>query len=309
MGRWTVVLRKEVTELMRDPRIWIGSVLIPLLITPLLLTLVGKMARSRVEEARSSVVAVGLVQVSPSKTVADALLGSEKPAKSGGAGLKLEPVADRATAEKKIKDRSIQAALIVPEGADSLSGETRPIPLTILKDEASEASTEAAGRLENFIEARGERLVGVRLVENGLSQQLAQPFTISSKAVAGGGGAGMAMLTMFLPYILAIYAVIGGASVAIDTVAGEKERGSLETLLVSPVSRRELVIGKFGAVVIATLLSSILSLLGLILRVSLGGPLFGGDTGGGSGLKLSGLAMAAIDQGLALVGQCERECG
>ena len=131
-------------------------------------------------------------------------------------------------------------------------------------------------------------------MENGLSQQLAQPFTISSKSVAGGGGAGMMMLTMFLPYILAIYAVIGGASVALDSVAGEKERGTLETLLVSPVSRRELVLGKFGAVVIATLLSSILSLLGLILRVSLGGPLFGGSGDSGSGLKLSGMAMAAM---------------
>lgn len=297
MSRWTVVLRKEVTELLRDPRIWIGSVLVPLLITPLLLTLVGKMARSRVEEAKSSVVAIGIVQTAPSKTVADALLGSERPAKAQGAGLKLETLPDRQAAEKKIRDRSIKAALIVPDDADSLAGETRPIPLTILKDEASEDSTEAAGRLESFLEARGERLVGVRLVESGLSQQLAKPFTISSKAVAGGGGAGMMMLTMFLPYILAIYAVIGGASVAIDSVAGEKERGSLETLLVSPVSRRELVIGKFGAVVIATLLSSILSLLGLILRVSLGGPLFGGDTGdsgGGSGLKLSGMAMAAM---------------
>ena len=295
MGRWTVVLKKEVAELMRDPRVWVGSILVPLLITPLLLTLVGKMAKNRVEEGRTSVVSVGLVQAAPSKTVADALLGAEKPAKSGGAGLKLVSVPDRAAAEKQIKARSIQAALLVPADADALAEETRPIPLTILKDDASEDSRDAGGRLEGFLQQRGERLVGVRLVENGLSQQLAQPFTVASKSVAGGGGAGMAMLTMFLPYILAIYAVIGGASVAIDTVAGEKERGSLETLLVSPVSRRELVLGKFGAVVIATLLSSILSLLGLILRVSFGGPMLGMGSGSiEGGLKLSGLAMAAM---------------
>ena len=295
MGRWTVVLKKEVAELMRDPRVWVGSILVPLLITPLLLTLVGKMAKSRFEEGRTSVVSVGLVQAAPSKTVADALLGAEKPAKSGGAGLKLVSVPDRAAAEKQIKARSIQAALLVPADADALAEETRPIPLTVLKDDASEDSRDAGGRLESFLQQRGERLVGVRLVENGLSQQLAQPFTVASKSVAGGGGAGMAMLTIFLPYILAIYAVIGGASVAIDTVAGEKERGSLETLLVSPVSRRELVLGKFGAVVIATLLSSILSLLGLILRVSFGGPMMGmGNGDGGGGLKLSGLAMAAM---------------
>ena len=162
MPRWMVVLKKEVSELLRDPRIWIGSVVIPLLITPLLLTLVGKMARSRFEEGKTSVVSIGLVQSTPSKTVADALLGSEKPAKSGGAGLKLESVPDRAAAERKIKDRSLKAALIVPEGADSLADETRPIPLTILKDDGSEDSGEAAGRLEAFLKERGNRLVGDR---------------------------------------------------------------------------------------------------------------------------------------------------
>ena len=298
MPRWFVVLKKECAEIFRDPRVWIGSVIVPLLITPLLLSLVGKMAKSRVEDDRTTVMTIGLVQAAPSETVADALKGAGLPVKSGGAGVVVQSVADRATAEKKIKDRSIKAALLVPEGADALAAESRPIPLVIVKDDASEDSREAAGRLEDLLQKRGERLVGVRLMESGLSQQLAQPFTVTKKDIPGGAGAGMAMLTVFLPYILAIYAVIGGASVAIDSVAGEKERGTLETLLVSPVSRRELVIGKFGAVVIATLLSSVLSLIGLILRVSLGGPMLamgpGQSDGAAGGLTLSGLAMAAM---------------
>jgi sodium transport system permease protein len=294
VSRWQVVFKKEFTELLRDPRVWIGSILVPLLITPLLLTLVGRMARSRVEDARTSVVTVGLVQTQPSETLTDALKGAELPAKSGGAGLRFVAVASRTEAEAQIKSRKLKAALLVPADAEEMARELRSIPLTVLKDSGSEDSGEAASRVIELLRERGERLVGVRLVEGGLPSQLARPFALTQKSVAGSGGASMAMLTVFLPYILAIYAVIGGASVAIDSVAGEKERGTLETLLVSPVSRREIVVGKFAAVVAATLLSSVLSLVGLIGRVTLGGPMLGMDEGADGGLKLSGLAMAAM---------------
>jgi sodium transport system permease protein len=65
--------------------------------------------------------------------------------------------------------------------------------------------------------------------------------------------------------MLILAAFSGGIYAAFDQVAGEKERGTLETLLVSPASRRDIVLGKFGAVVGVCLVSSLLSIAGLVI--------------------------------------------
>lgn len=127
-----------------------------------------------------------------------------------------------------------------------------------------EASQEATARLQNLIEERGKRLVASRLMENGFSQQLATPFSTQDVAIKGGANAGTLLLSTILPYLMALTALMGGINVANDSIAGEKERGTLETLLVSPVSRRKLVLGKFLAVCGVSMVSSLLSLVGLI---------------------------------------------
>jgi sodium transport system permease protein len=74
--------------------------------------------------------------------------------------------------------------------------------------------------------------------------------------------------------MLAVYAIMGGVSAANDSVAGEKERGTLETLLVSAVSRRDLVLGKFAAITSAALIASIFSVIGLFMGLTMRSPLF-----------------------------------
>lgn len=288
MKPWAIVFRKEFFEIFRDPRTWIGSVLVPLLITPLLLSLVGTMARKRATEAASEKIVVGIVGLEKAPSLQELLRGSELAPDN----VRLETVARRADAEARVVRRELRAAVVVPDDAEARLRRMETVPLTVLRDEGSEDSLGAGGRVERLLHRRAERLTALRLVEQGLTQQLARPFEVVNRPVAGGGGAGMAMLSVFLPYILAIYAVVGGAGVAIDSVAGEKERSTLETLLVSPVSRRDLVIGKFSAVVAATLLSSVLSLVGLIARVSMGFS-FTGDAAD-TALKLTPMAIAGM---------------
>jgi ABC-type Na+ efflux pump, permease component len=68
-----------------------------------------------------------------------------------------------------------------------------------------------------------------------------------------------------LPYTLAVAAFGGGIYAANDLVAGEKERGTLETLLITPATRRDIVFGKFCAVAGVCLVSSLLSIVGLMI--------------------------------------------
>jgi sodium transport system permease protein len=72
----------------------------------------------------------------------------------------------------------------------------------------------------------------------------------------------------FLPYLFIIFCFMGCMYPAIDRAAGEKERGTLETLFTSPASRLEILVGKFGVVVLAGLLTAVIALIGLYIGVA-----------------------------------------
>ena len=283
MRGWQVVFRKEVTEVFREARTRFTVVISPLLITPLILAFVGTMARQQVTEAQKETISVAFVGLDRSPSLRDLLRGA--------ANLKLEEQT-RAQAEAAIRARTIRAAAVLPEGTEQTIKNMEPVHITLLLDQGSQTSQEAAERLRTLLEERGKRLVAQRLMNNGLSQQLATPFTTKDESIQGGSSASTLMLATILPYVLAVTALMGGVYLANDSVAGEKERGTLETLLVSPVSRRDLAFGKFLAVSTVSLISSLLSLVGLIWPFYVRLPMFDWMTK--SGLTLSPAAVFAV---------------
>jgi sodium transport system permease protein len=97
-----------------------------------------------------------------------------------------------------------------------------------------------------------------------------------------------------LPYILILGAFGGAIYAAFDQVAGEKERGTLETLLVSPASRRDIVFGKFTAVVGVCIVSSVLSLVGFMIPFYSGLKAFAWLAKGGVHLSPAALGVALL---------------
>jgi sodium transport system permease protein len=269
-SRILVVFRKEFREIFRDKRSLFNIVISPLLITPLILSLVGAMIKKQVSQAQTETVAVGVVGGDRAKAVVDAVRGAPN--------LTFESLT-RQAADEAIRKRRLKAAVVLPEDADERLKAMRPITVTILIDQGSQSSMEAAKKLESVFTERGQNIVTERLKGKGLSPEMATPFATKEEPVPGSGSLAVMLLAGFLPYILAIYAIMGGVSPANDSVAGEKERGTLETLLVSPASRRDLVLGKFLAVASAALVSSVLSVTGLLLRYSSFADAFGATKG------------------------------
>jgi sodium transport system permease protein len=258
-SRVLVVFRKEFREIFRDKRSLFNIVISPLVITPLILTLVGSLIKKQVNQARTETVAVGIVGSDRAPAAAATVRGAPN--------LSFETVT-RESAEEAIRKRRLRAAVVLPDDADERLSAMQPVTVTILLDQGSQPSVEAAQRLSGVLTERGQHVVAERLKAHGLSPELATPFTTKEEPVPGSGSLAVMILAGFLPYILAIYAIMGGVSPANDSVAGEKERGTLETLLISPTSRRDLVLGKFLAVAGAALVSSVLSVAGLLLRYS-----------------------------------------
>lgn len=274
---------KEMRESFRDWRTLFSVVISPLLLTPLLLALVGYVVQREARKERREVVPVALVGAAGTRQAEDLLRGASR--------LRVERVS-RPEAEEGVRKRRFRAAVLLPEGVDGRLSRQEPVAVQLLVDPGSEASRRAADRLREFFDEQGRSLATTRLRRAGLSPEIVQPFRVSEAPVPGGGSPATLLLSTFLPYIMAIGAILGSVYAANDMVAGEKERGTLEALLVSPASRRDLVLGKFLAVASVSLVSSQLSVVGLLWPFLIRVP--GLEWMTGAGLKLGGLSILLL---------------
>jgi sodium transport system permease protein len=182
--------------------------------------------------------------------------------------------------------------VVFPPDAAARLRAREAVPIEILHDAGDEASRGAMGRLQRLLGDVGKDITGARLRERGLPPDFAVPLKVAERPIPGGGGIGLLILGQMLPYILVLAAFTGAISPAFDQVAGEKERGTLETLLVAPASRRDVVLGKFGAVVAVCLISSVLSIVGFAIPFVSGLTVFAWLSQGG--VRISPSALAAI---------------
>ncbi|MCZ6792358.1 MAG: ABC transporter permease subunit [Planctomycetota bacterium] len=160
------------------------------------------------------------------------------------------------------------------ETGDGSSPSLRPTeePLQIRAHylEASAASTQAFRRIRRVVERWNRREVEKRFSRRGVSVSVDDLVRLKEVDVSTATERGAAKLGLLLPLILVVLLLTGGSFAAIDLVAGEKERGTLETLCVQPVSRGEIAFGKFLVILVTSLASVFLNLAGLLLSFALG---------------------------------------
>ena len=114
--------------------------------------------------------------------------------------------------------------------------------------------------LETFFRTLREQTVQDRLAARGLAATFAQPFETKRQNVAAPEKVGGNTLGGIVPYIIIILCFTGAMYPAMDLTAGEKERGTMETLLCSPIPRVDIVLGKFLMVLTSSLAAMTLSL-------------------------------------------------
>lgn len=285
-----IVFKKEFMEIFRDRRTLMSVVISPLLITPASFALLGLLISGRTEQVRTQTYKVGVLHAEAGRELMQALEKTPN--------LQLIPILSgpdtKTEAEQNIKDRKMNAVIVLPPDADSLLKQERAVPIEILVDAGSDNSQAVYGRLADSFSRMGQERLRERLAARSLPTDFATPFLVSRKAIAQGGTQGTLFLAMMLPYILAVSAFGGAIYAAFDQVAGEKERGTLETLLVSPASRRDIVLGKFGAVVAVCLISSLLSIVGMIFAFTSRAKAFEWIAKGGMTLSPTGIGVTLL---------------
>ncbi len=150
--------------------------------------------------------------------------------------------------------------VIEPEfAADFRAGNDARV--TLVFDQSRARASVSRRRVENLLDAYAGQLRAMRLQARGISPLVLRPFTVDEYDVSTPAGRSVLILGV-LSYFLLLSTLMGGFYLAIDSTAGERERGSLEPLLTVPATRSELLLGKMAATICYMLLSLALTVVG-----------------------------------------------
>lgn len=238
----------------RDRRVISGAFITPIFVIVLILMLVGFL-QGTIKETKGRRVAI--VNYGHESHLQNMMRANDS--------IKLVPVQSPEDAEKLVKDGDVRSAIVIPADFDDKVVEGAA-ETTVYFDPADNASQITLGIVMRDIAAFSKAALIASLKANHLSENLAEPIKVVEKQAtkAKGMGASQAILG-FLPYVIILWAFYGGFSTASDLVAGEKERGTLETLMISPISRLDIALGKYWALALVCLLSSLTSLVGILI--------------------------------------------
>jgi sodium transport system permease protein len=287
-----IIFRKEFLDIIRDRRTLISMVLLPIAIIPLLMLGVGSMMSSQIEKLEKRNSPVILLNSRWAPELLEVLQDTP--------GLQIiHSIQDTSTAFAMLQDRTVMAVIRVPDGFEGrLTAEREladSLQVRIEYDMSNQESQMALSKVKDALNAYRQQVVQRQLTRMNLSPYLIEPFSIQTENRASEAQMTGAALGMFLPYLVIILAMTGCTYPAIDLTAGEKERGTMETLLVSPASRLDLVLGKFLTTMLAGFITAVLTIFSMTITLVSGASMFSDEMqGAGFSLSLNPIAFLMV---------------
>jgi sodium transport system permease protein len=148
--------------------------------------------------------------------------------------------------EAAVKGGDVSVVLVIPNDYAEEFSSSKSATLQLVVDSSRQAAQVDVARIQSLLEQYGQYMGRLRLIARGVSPEVIQAVAIEEVDMATPQSRAT-ILVSFLPYFI-IFAIFNGAApIVIDTTAGERERQSLEPLLINPVPRRTFVLGKLSA--------------------------------------------------------------
>ncbi len=262
MKGWTHVFRKELREFARDKRVLYSALIGPVFLEVFMIFLFGFLQQSFSEDKSQK---VSVINASEGKPVLD-VLGKKKV-------FEITEIPSSTNVDELLKKGKTRLVLQFPEGfAKKYAAHEAPVFEAIF-DPNETTSEVAKEKVKGALMGYREEQRLARMKERHLDPRSFDSFDLKEKAANTGKAFAGTFLVGFLPYLIVIWAFYGGFSIVSDLVAGEKERGSLETLLVTPISRTAIAFGKFAALALLSLTSCLSALLGVIVMATINPPI------------------------------------
>jgi sodium transport system permease protein len=240
------VFRKELIDALRDRRtllvVLLSSVAMGPLVLVLMSTLIEKMDRRA--EARE-VVAHGLEHAPTLRNYLERQTFT----------LRVAP----ADFEQQLRDSQLgDPVLVVPPDFEAELAAGRVPVLEIVASSANQRAQSGVGRMYTLLRGFNREQATLRLAVRGVSVSTLEAVQLEERDLANPS-ARAAQLAIMLPFFVLMAVLYGALNAAVDTTAGERERGSLEPLLMNPATPMALTLGKWGAVATVALLIAVLS--------------------------------------------------
>ena len=252
MGTTFTVFVKEVLDNIRDRRTLVSALIMGPIFGPVLFSFVINLSIERSLESAEQTLELPVIGAEHAPNVVDFLRSKNIDTFSGPENLD--------SAMEAVKTGTNDVVLVIPAAFGEQLADTSPALLQIVSDQANRDADRDARRVRNAIREYGQLIAGLRIVARGVNPQSFQAITIDEVDVSTPSGRSAILLGM-MSYFFIFAALMGGMYLAIDSTAGERERGSLEPLLSLPVTRSQLIYGKIAATCLFMTLSMLLSLL------------------------------------------------
>ncbi|MCI0397610.1 MAG: ABC transporter permease, partial [Chloroflexi bacterium] len=181
----------------------------------------------------------------------------------------VEILAAPAEPEAAVRSGEADVILVIPDSYGESFSSGRPAPVQLLADESNNSASIVVDRAEELLQEYSGRVGNLRLLARGISPAAlaAVPVDVVDVSPATQGGASSVL--NLLPVIMITAAFFGGFYLAVDTTAGERERESLEPLLLNPVPRWAILLGKYLAALAFTIVATGLATSAFILLLRL----------------------------------------
>ncbi|MEE8367906.1 MAG: ABC transporter permease, partial [Thermoanaerobaculia bacterium] len=243
-----LVFRKEVKDNLRDRRTLMAALLYPLLGPVLVVGILVVMGSSLRKDAEKTL-EVPVVGAENAPSLIQFISQQDVEV--------LEPPEDPVEA---VRSGELDVVLVIPEDYGEKFNTGRPAKVELIVDDSRDSSRLEVRRLEGLLNSYSRQIGSLRLMARGVNPTIARALAVQHRDLATDQSQGARILGM-APYFIVLSIFMGGLYLAIDTTAGERERGSLEPLLITPVSRGGLVSGKALATLLFTLAALVETLI------------------------------------------------
>ncbi|UCH85594.1 MAG: ABC transporter permease [Candidatus Latescibacterota bacterium] len=259
-----IIFRKELIDSVRDRRTLIAMIVVPLFLFPLLISISSNMLISQARKAQQKTLKIAVLP--------DA--GAD-----GSAAVFRQTLAERDDVtiiegigedegKTLVRSDSLDAVIVFDPDFDRMVTDLEPGVITMYY-KSTESSEIEEGRVRRLLGGLEDELRAKRFEALELDLAIIDTVEINERNLASTKERLAQEIGGLLPYLIIIFCFMGSMYPAIDLAAGEKERGTLETLLTSPAGRMEILLGKFGVVVLTGLLTAVVSIFGMYLGIRL----------------------------------------
>jgi len=244
-GAW-VVFRKELLDALRDRRTLLMVLLSSVAIGPLVLVVISTLIASFEKRAEAREVVVQGIAQAP--TLRNYLERQTYTISAAPADF-----------EKQLRDSKLgDPVVVVPADFEALLARGETPVVELFTSAANQRAQGSVRRIQRLLQGFNQERAMLQLAVRGVSPAMLEAVQIEERDLANPATRAAQLATM-VPFFVLMAVLYGALNAALDTTAGERERGSLEPLLMNPATRASLVVGKWGAVASVSMLIAVLS--------------------------------------------------